>query len=146
MRRQFCFVAIALAFGSLLTAAAQDQEQGKKGTIRETKVDGLKLPPVAPTAAWNKPVKIANDMELIKHIPDQVAQDKIKTQVNFKKEYLLYFRWTGSGTDKLSYQVVADKDKKPVVRFAYMAGFTDDVRHHARLFAIDKDAGWGVKE
>jgi hypothetical protein len=65
--------------------------------------------------------------------------------VDFNKELLLYFAWSGSGGDKLSFKV-ADGKKEPVVVFSYSRGLTDDVQMHYRLYAVAKNATWRIEE
>src|SRR5437016_12792565 len=51
----------------------------------------------------NKPAVIASADELARAIADPAAAGKIKAQIDFAKDKLLYFQWGGSGGDKLSF-------------------------------------------
>jgi len=92
-----------------------------------------------------KPTAITNAEELAKAFPDKDWQERLKKQVDFGKEQLLFFAWSGSGGDKLSH--TAEKGEKgPVVVFHYQAGLTDDLRRHFHLYALPKGATWRVED
>lgn len=99
---------------------------------REITVKGL------PTqrGAFGKPEKMTTEAEMKKVVLDASAQKEISKKVNFKKEYLVLFRWSGSGQDRVSYTT----DKNGDVTFAFKRGFTRDLRMHSKLFAIPKSA------
>ena len=75
---------------------------------------------------------------------DEAVRNEIKNKVNFRAQKVLYFRWSGSGGDKITYRTKKDK-KDTQVHFLYTAGLTDDLRHHARVFAIRRGVEWTVK-
>src|SRR5262245_2630941 len=91
-------VCLLAASAGLAPTLAQDAGKGASG-FREIDLKGLNLAPVPAVASWNKPTKITSAQELAKAFPDKEAQVKIAKQVDFIKDYLLYFRWTGSGGD-----------------------------------------------
>ena len=112
-------------------AAAEPEPKAKSPQPRAIKVDGLP----SDEAAFGKPTRIASKKDLEKAIPDKDVRQKVARQVDFKKEYLLLFRWSGSGADRLS--VTVDRGKKgDIARFFYKAGRTRDLRRHAALFAL----------
>ncbi len=115
-------------------AADSPEPKGRKPVkLREIKVENL------PTSegAFGKPAKIASQKDLEKAVADKDVRQKISKQVDFKKEYLLLFRWAGSGADRLSVSV--DKGKKgDVARFRHKAGMTADFHRHAVLYALPK--------
>ncbi len=82
-----------------------------------------------------KPTKITTGDELKKVLG--ATADEVAKNVDFKKEYLLLFQWSGSGGDKLT----AADDKKDVT-FTLVRGRTRDLRPHTHLFAVAKDAEW----
>ena len=136
---------IILMFVAMLPTFSQGQKEGsdKDSVAKEISLKDLKLDPAPPNNDVKKRTNITSAAQLAKAFPDKVTQDKIAKQVDFAKQYLVYFRWSGSGGDKLTVSV--DKTAgKPVVVFQYEAGLTDDLRHHARLFAIDKNAGYSI--
>jgi len=92
-----------------------------------------------------KPTKIANAEELAKAFPDtdKESRDRIVQQVDFEKEALLFFAWTGSATDALSFKVEETK-RGPIAVFSYKPGRGDDVpRARFRLYAIAKN--WRIE-
>ena len=96
-----------------------------------------------PKGPVTKPTAIASTEELKKAIPDKEWQKRILKQVDFAKEKLLFFAWSASSADQLSFQVEKDKTP-PTVVFSYAPGVDDDLRPHFRLFATPNDASWRV--
>jgi hypothetical protein len=88
-----------------------------------------------------KPARITSADELAKAIPNKEWQDAILKQVDFTREYLLFFAWAGSGQDRLTFAVI-NRGKVPAVDVIYRQGLTDDLRSHFRLFAVAKGASW----
>ncbi len=86
-----------------------------------------------------KPQIISSAEELAKAIPNEEALAKIKKEVNFGKEKLLFFAWSGSGGDKLGFST---NDKNTGVTVVYKAGLTRDLRPHYYLLVLPKDATW----
>lgn len=70
---------------------------------------------------------------------DTDTQDAIAKVVDFDKEYVLIFTWGGSGADKLT--AACEKD---VVTFTLKRGLTKDIRQHAPIYALAKEATWVV--
>ena len=123
----------ALALGFTAFALAED----KKEFVREVELKDAKLS-VKP-AKPGEPVKIASKEELAKAIEDKDSAAAIAKGVDFEKEYVLIFAWAGSGGDKLS----ATTEKDAVV-FTLTRGRTKDLRMHAHVFAVAKDAKWSM--
>lgn len=86
-----------------------------------------------------KPVEIKSADELAKSplFADDDGRKEIKKQVNFEKEKLVVFVWAGSGQDKLTGELVK---RGGTALFTFKAGLTDDLRRHAHVFAVPKDA------
>jgi hypothetical protein len=138
------------AFNSALTLAlvivaignvvlAQDDQ-----LVRSLELQGLKRP--FPKGAADKPLVIATAADLMKAFPEEAIRTGVAKQVDFDKEKLLFFAWSGSGQDKLTPTVVKDKDNdKKTVAFTYQRGLTRDLRAHFRLFALPKDIAWRVE-
>ena len=116
----------------LLLADDADPKDPKAPKAREIKVKNL------PTerGIFGKPAKMETEAEMKKIVLDETAQKEISKQVNFKKEYLLLFRWAGSGGDQVS--ITTGKDGE--VTFSFKRGLTRDLRMHSKLFAIPKDS------
>jgi hypothetical protein len=141
-----CLLSTTLCGVLAVVAAAQEpavpaarQADPKKGeAVREISLKGVTLP-AEEKASVDKPTVITGDDELKKAVGDEGV--KAVGKVDFKKEHLLLFRWSGSGQDKLT-PSEETKDKKATVTFTWTPGFTKDLREHAVLFAIPADAGW----
>ena len=138
MRSLMTFVLTSALTLTTLTAV-RGQEQ--KDAVREIDLKGLKLG--AGKGKVTNPMVIASVEELQKAIPGEDVQNKIKGQVDFAKEKVLYFAWAGSGGDKLTPDVDM-KDKQVTVNFRYKGGLTNDLRQHHHVFVIPKDATWNV--
>ena len=69
----------------------------------------------------------------------------VMQQVDFTKEELLYFSWSGSGRDRISWRAATKADKAKGVVFLYNKGMTEDLRAHIALYAIGKGTEWSVK-
>lgn len=121
-----------------LSVALHAQEGA--GGVREIDVKGLKRG--FPKGKAEQPLAITTQAELAKAFPEEDWQTKIKKDVDFAKEKLLFFTWSGSGMDKITPK--AEKGEKPTVVFQYRRGLTRDLRSHFRLYALPKDAEWKV--
>jgi hypothetical protein len=90
-----------------------------------------------------EPTAIASEDALAKALGDDAGTAAVKKLVNFKTEQVVYFAWSGSGQDKITF-VVADGKKGPEVTFTYAAGRTRDFRPHRKVFVLPKDATFKV--
>lgn len=130
LTRRF-FLSSFLAVAAVTVEAADE----KPILIRELPVPKL---PEAVGGPY-KPTVIKTAEELHK-----VFGEKTELKIDFEKEYLLVFRWAGSGQDKLTGSVVEEK-AATVALFDYQRGLTRDLRQHAKLFAIAKKVEWRIK-
>ncbi|MCI0642621.1 MAG: hypothetical protein L0Y72_27630 [Gemmataceae bacterium] len=127
-------VGAALCF-SLASLDAQDEKAG----VKRLEVKGQKS---FPKGDVKKPAVVENDKELAKSFPDKEVQGQIAKDVDFEKHRVLYFGWSGSGQDRLLFEV--DLEAKTVV-FHYKPGLTRDLRPHHYVFRLNKDLKWKVK-
>jgi hypothetical protein len=116
--------------------------KGKGNTARE--IDLLGYQGMRIRGDVRKPTRITNADELARAIPDREWQDRIAKQVDFAREYLLFFAWAGSGQDKLSFKV-GGRGIVPAVKFLYTRGETDDLRSHFHLYAVANRLTWQVR-
>ena len=123
--RTFVVSALCLAFPLALMA-------GDAGKAREIDVKGMKI--TAKKGPIKSPTIITNAEELDKAIP---GSEGVKKQVDFAKEKLVLFSWSGSGGDKLAGQLSGDGK---TATFLYSPGLTRDLRPHVHLYAIPKGA------
>lgn len=129
--------AVLCTFVVALALKSGQAQEAKKGTAREIAVPGFVGGEVK--GKVGSPTKLASADDLAKALPTKEFQKKVAGEVDFKAEHVLYFAWGGSGGDKLAV-ATAKGDKGPVVTFTYMAGLTDDLRFHHKLFAVPNDA------
>jgi hypothetical protein len=130
MRGVFCAAAVLLA----VPAFADD-----KPAVRALDLKGVTVVQPKDFGGPPKPVEIKTAEELAKSaaFADDASRDAVKKQMDFSKEKLVVFAWSGSGQDRIAGEL--DKDGKAAT-FAYTAGFTDDLRRHALVFTVPKDA------
>ena len=128
---------------SQLEKSGPPEEEGT-GKVREIDIEGL--PGNWPGGRVTAPAKITSPEELAKVIPDKEWQPRISKSVDFTKEDLLFFTWSGSGDDWLACKKV-EKDKgETVVVFAYHRGLFKNEATHRHLYAIPKNARWRVEK
>ena len=143
IRTDICWF-LAVAAVSLSVASAEETNKKDKDAVaREIDLNGFTRAETRGVAS--KPTKITNAEELAKAFPDRDEEwlDRIAKQVDFEKDELLFFAWTGSSTDRLSFKVEETK-KGPVVVFSYKQGLGDDIpRPRFRLYAIAKN--WRIE-
>lgn len=136
---QCSLLAIALVLSSSTLA-------DEKPNLRALELTGVQL--VYPDRLTEpKPVEIttANDLANAKQFADDASRTAIKKQVDFEKEKLVVFTWSGSGGDRLTPEVKVQNGKTTIV-FLYKVGFTDDFRQHGKVYAVQKDAAVEVKK
>jgi len=91
--------------------------------------------------AFGDPQVIESLDELKSQVDDEKARKQIAEQVDFDKQKLLLFRWSGSGQDKLAIDL-KETDKQQTATVTYKRGRTRDLRPHTYLFVLPKDAEW----
>ena len=84
------------------------------------------------------PLTIKTETELKKLLGEADAA-KVKDRIDFAKDNLVLFQWSGSGRDK----VVAVVEEKVVV-FQVQQGLTKDLRRHRLAFAVKKGTDWKI--
>jgi hypothetical protein len=85
------------------------------------------------------PVVIKTREELEKLITDKPTVDALMKEVDLDKEWLAFFRWSGSGQDRLVAKLGDPENGGRKVTFDYTMGRTKDLRQHAKLFAVSRD-------
>jgi RNA polymerase sigma factor (sigma-70 family) len=125
----------------------RDVREGAKRMVREIDIKGFRAER-RPSSNVARPTQITSAAELAKAFPDKTWQARImkqgpakKGRLDFGKEELWFFAWSGSGGDQLSF--VVEKDEKgPVVVFRYVPGPDPDVVGHYLLYALTKGTRW----
>jgi hypothetical protein len=120
----------------MLLVLASSAEEAKKGTPRE--IDSG-MPSRAPGgASVTKPTRITNPKVFLATYPDADRRNEALKKVDFAKEHVLIFVWTGVSSDRLTAEV--EEGKKGQVVFTYTPGETKDrALPRYRVFAIGKD-------
>lgn len=126
---------VALGFAFMGFAICKDE---KKEIVRQLELKDPKIEP-RKDGGVDKPMKVTTKEELASTVKDVDTQDAIAKVVDFDKEYVLIFTWGGSGADKLT--AASEKD---VVTFTLKRGLTKDLRQHAPIYALAKEATWVV--
>jgi hypothetical protein len=127
-----------------MTSGDEPAKKDAKEAVKEIDLKGLRQSP-AEGGDVKKPALITSAEELTKAFPEEELQGRIKKEVNFDKQRLLFFAWASSGGDKLDFKVEEDK-KGPEVVFSYRGGLTKDLRGHFHLYVIPKDATWRMAD
>jgi hypothetical protein len=137
---RFCFCVAVTAALSLSAGAGDPKKDSEAKAVRELDVKAAGGAAGKPA----EPMVIATDEELAKAVDDHDVLAAIRKAVDFGKEKVVYFRWAGSGMDKLGF-TVDSSEKMPAVKFTFTPGKTRDLRQHGKLFALPKDAKFEVK-
>ncbi|MEZ6055739.1 MAG: hypothetical protein R3C01_03450 [Planctomycetaceae bacterium] len=132
---------LCLAATGAFVEGADEQPGDGNSVARKISVDGLTQfgEPTFPKT----PIVLKNSEELAKLITDKKVLDEIVERVDFDKEWLAFFRWNGSGQDRVTVQVTRDEQGVERVTFPYQPGRTKDLREHAALFAVPHDVKFG---
>src|ERR1051326_4451528 len=88
---------LALVLGPVLRA-----DEKKDIDVKELDLKGLKRD--FPKTTYDKPTGITSEDDLKKAFPEEDMQTAIKKDVDFSKQQIVFFAWSGSGQDKLSYE------------------------------------------
>jgi len=90
-----------------------------------------------------EPLFLNSNDEFDKLIQDKKLSQKYSKHVDWEKQVVLVFRWSGSGQDQLETRTTGNE---PVnVHFVYRRGRTRDLRPHLKLFAIERGVQWIVE-
>ncbi len=112
-------------------------------------VRAIKLPEtgleIANKVAFGPPIEIASAKDLANAVSQEKSREQIAKQVDFDKEKLLLFAWSGSGRDRLEYWTTGEGDEQQV-QFQRKPGFTRDFVRHVQLFAIPNKMTWKISE
>jgi|ERR1043165_108250 hypothetical protein len=122
---------VATFVSAPVTTAAGDMKKLREIEAKDLKVEVEK-------GNVTKPQVITSEAELIKAIPNA---DAVKKQVDFSKEKLLLFAWTGASSNQIRGTVIEDGKR---VHFTFIPGRLRDSQSHVHLFAVPKDAEFKV--
>lgn len=134
--RTCTILAILLAGGAL--AADEKQKDKDKPTVKELPTKDLKLTHPK-DGKPTEPTTVKSAEELAKNPVVGGSAEELKKQIDFDKQKLLVFAWSGSGEDIVTASIGADSKGTPLAYVEYLRGKTDDFRQHVRLFVVSKD-------
>jgi hypothetical protein len=126
---------LAVVFVLGFTLLADDK---KEATVKEIELKGLKRD--NPNTKYDNPTVIKTEDDLKKAFPEEETQTAVKKEIDFGKNQILFFAWSGSGQDALSYEV--NKDNPNEVIFKFTPGRTKDFRSHFHAYMLPKVAKW----
>lgn len=69
---------------------------------------------------------------------------QLKEQVDFEKQVVLVFVWSGSGGDMLNYSVAESFPEQ--ITFSIRPGRTRDLRSHVHVLALRSNVKWQVRK
>ncbi len=116
--------ALIVALLSVSIIVAADDKPVRELTVKSKAVDrDFKL----------NGVEIVDAEGLKKLIKDEGILKGISDGVDFKKEKVVVFAWSGSGGDRLFFKLAADEKS---VKFEKLQGATDDIRYHLKVFVV----------
>lgn len=141
MRKPFLPLTLAtvLCLSCCLRVLAEDKTKEKTPVVKKIEVKG-RLP--FQRGRFGKPKEIKSAKELTSALPEAVAKEVAK-EVDFDKQLVLVFAWSGSGQDKVTAK--EDAENKGNVIFQYRPGRTRDLRPHVHVFAVRKDSKWKIQ-
>ncbi len=74
---------------------------------------------------------------------DKEGLARLEQLVDFVRQHILLFAWSGSGQDKLTYEVLESAPEQ--IAFKYEPGRTRDLRRHVYAFALRNDVTWMMR-
>ena len=137
LRTHIAKTLLGLLFGAAILLAVAPLNAAEDSGVRELQTAGLAK--FGEPAAPKSPVVIKTREELEKLITDKPTVDAILKEVDLDKEWLGFFRWNGSGQDRLVAKLGEPENGLRKVAFEYTMGRTRDLRQHAKLFAVSRE-------
>ncbi|MBQ17490.1 MAG: hypothetical protein CMJ65_10230 [Planctomycetaceae bacterium] len=98
--------------------------------------------PAGTRGAVQKPETVDSAKRFAELVPDEKQAKDLGKRIDWDKQHVLVFRWSGSGQDRLEF--TSDGKSPTKVEFVLRPGLTRDLRQHARLFVIARKARWTV--
>ena len=136
----FFILSACLAFLSPLVAADE-----KKALFQELK--GLKVPDLKlGEGSVVRPTQIVKRKDLKELLGKGKEMLQLRKTVDFEKQKVLVFRWSGSGQDSLTVKAEPNEKKpdQPHFVFHYKRGLTEDLRPHAKVYLLPAKSMWKV--
>jgi hypothetical protein len=131
---------LALALTLLAIAGLTLRADDKKDSdVKEVDLKGLKRD--IPALGFDKPTVITSEDQLKKAFPEEDTQARLKKEIDFAKQQVLFFAWSGSGQDSLTFEVAKGSSADEVV-FKFVGGRTKDLKGHFHAYVLPKDMKW----
>jgi len=129
-----------LAFMSPLVAA--DEEKALFQELKDLKVPALKLG----EGSVVRPTQIMKRKDLKELLGKGKEMLQLRKTIDFEKQKVLVFRWSGSGQDSLTVKTEPNEKKpdQPHFVFHYKRGLTKDLRPHAKVYLLPAKSMWKV--
>lgn len=131
MTKYLTLLLSVLVLAATAPASADDPEPPMKPPVREVRI-GIGL---ITDARFADPTRMKSREELAEVMNSASLTKAILKEVDFRKEHLLLFIWSGSRGDRLK-----AAGKASEVTFEYTAGKTDDVFRHVIMFTVPAKA------
>ncbi len=112
------------------------------GVVQALPTVKLSKPPAVRRGSVQKPETVDSARQLAELVPDEKQAKDLGKRIDWDKQRVLVFRWSGSGQDRLEF--TSDGKSPAKVEFVLRPGLTRDLRRHARLFVIARDVKWTV--
>src|ERR1700722_19971526 len=90
------------------------------------------------TSAGNKTGNVVRKMDFKAFKDGDWMGQQIAKEVDFTKEYVLFFAWLGGSDGKLTFSVA----EGPLVIFGFEGGYRKDLATHLVVFVVSKNADY----
>lgn len=132
---------LALFSLSLIAMPTSGEEKKPSGPVARAIEVSVKVAGFPKTKA-TEPIVLKSKKEVEDQFADEATREAILKEVDFTKEQLLYFAWSGSGQDQLTFD--EKKNDENQIVFRHRPGKTRDLRSHHRLFAMPSGGSYTV--
>jgi len=99
-------------------------------------------PEVFEHASATRPLVITSMKEAETHFTEK-GMDALRKRIDFSKQALLVFAWSGSGQDRIETAIAESYPEQ--ISFQYKRGRTRDLRSHVKMFALRNNVTWTAK-
>lgn len=135
------FLSIALLPFLTLAAATAPSTAPMLSPIKQ--VQGVMANEAAFTASGSsKPIAIKSEKDAAAYFAEGELA-KLKKEVDFSKQIVVLFAWSGSGQDKIEYTIAESFPEQ--IRFTYTPGRTRDLRQHVGVYVLRANVTWSAK-
>jgi len=130
--------AVARAGGAVAPDPGEAAELAGVPSIRELE-NLMPRPAVFGSASVRRPLVLRTAEDAARCFAGE-SMASLNRQVDFDRQFVLLFAWSGSGQDRLTH-VVAESFPEQI-RFTYTPGRTRDLRQHVKVYALRSNVHW----